>query len=124
MREIKFRGKRVDNGEWVYGYYLKNKNKKETTHIIITRWQQIYGNSFEVIYETVGQAINRRDKNKKSIYDGDIINNSGAYVSWNDETLCWCFRFKHDRRLIALCRNKNNIFEVIGNINDNPELMK
>lgn len=70
MREIKFRGKRKDNGEWVYGnlqvptppfdkYFMWDKND--------------YGQQVEVIPETVGQFTGLKDKNKKDVYEGDVL---------------------------------------------------
>lgn len=73
MREIKFRGKRIDNNEWVYGYLFIIWDK----HYILWGTTNNVPNKIQVIPETVGQFVGRQDINNKDIYEGDIIINEG-----------------------------------------------
>ena len=136
MHEYLFRGKRIDNGEWVEGYYLyrgEECSKIGTdVHYIVTH--DLCGFSWhEVIPETVGQYTGLTDKNGKKIFEGDIIRyvnllgkRVNAFVKIDITVASWmCESFYKDKEQGFL---SNWIGEsggyVIGNIHDNPELLK
>lgn len=89
-----FRGKRKDNGEWVYGgiYYQKADEVKEEAVYIIGGSLNDVGAAYEVIPETVGQCTGLKDKIGKPIFEGDImispierkgIVSFGTYKPWS-----------------------------------------
>lgn len=123
-RTIKFRGKRIDNGEWVYGDLLQPTEICDIYEI--ANCESIDGTRYEVIPDTTGQYTSLKDKNGKEIYEGDILKS----IQWND-----IYLVKYIGTAFYLCRKENNGFnkittwnnreksEVIGNIYDNPELL-
>ena len=131
MREILFRGKQTDNGEWIEGAYspfhLNFGEREEKPHIIIiSDDEDIDGLWCEVIPETVGQYTGLTDKNGKRIFEGDIVSlvkHDGliykvVYVPCRYELVnskgVNCF-------VLDIYKSEN--IEVIGNIHDNPELL-
>lgn len=68
MREIKFRGKKLDNSEWVVGY-LTSTLEKDRYFIR----DQVYGIDYDVILETIGQFTGFHDKVGEELYEGDTV---------------------------------------------------
>ena len=124
MREILFRGKRVGSEEWVEGFYLTSPEFDNQEIAVITTDRP--RNPYYVSKETVGQYTGLTDKNGTKIFEGDIV--KGAWntilVIYYDD--CYTqFRAKHKwgENEISYYGDTNKL-EVIGNIHDNPELLK
>lgn len=119
MRPIKFRGKRIDTGEWIYGDLLTSNG----TECEISDWDKVDYSRFDVIPESVGQFTGLYDSKKKEIYENDILSIAGMYyqIIFQDG----CFGFKNDWSLFTpfstsfLTKRK-----VMGNVHDNPELLE
>lgn len=130
MREISFRGKRADNGEWVYGYFYEDIGSfiKELASSVST-------NTHLVDRSTVGQYTGLTDKNCKRIFEGDIIRtkeygkclgrvNVSGFDIFSVVYSPAVFRIERESppRGFNLVGNGAD-YEIIGNIHDNPELL-
>ena len=139
MREILFRGKRVDNGEFAYGYvgvfkgttqiyvpFTEEEEKENEGHI----FSVIGGLWHTVIPETVSQFTGLTDKNDKKIFEGDIVEHhiqgnilvNRGVVNWDEKSARWAYQLNTMNPCFALYNP--SAFEVIGNIHDNPELLE
>ena len=122
MREILFRGKRVDNGEWVYGWYEMYPFGRWPVKTSIIPSEEAKAGHYEHVEvdpSTVGQYIGLKDKNGKRIFEGDII----SLRTGRPQVV----RFEDGSFIIgksAIPVKLANRFEVIGNIHDNPELLE
>jgi uncharacterized phage protein (TIGR01671 family) len=139
MREILFRGKRKDNGEWVEGYLLKVKtlspssNKWVERTLILVNQDEFY----EVLPDTVGQYTGLTDKNGKKIFEGDIIlfeDECPNNYEYHDctEMRCGvidfdCGEFYLTNRIAVemtdLVYDNKLDGQIVGNIHDHPELL-
>lgn len=126
MREIKFRGKRLDNGEWLYGSLLVSHFKDDKKErYFITQFSGNYTFEHEVNPATVGQFTGLKDKNGKEIYEDDILfDESGVYAVVCYSMGTFCVDFGEGFDLQYFTEGIHEICDVVGNIHDNPELLK
>ena len=123
MRQIKFRAKRIDNGEWVYGHYCQPFR--------VSTIMEISGKTFIIDESTLGQFTGLKDKNGVEIFEHDIVNefctsrsrpegrNIIRHVQWSDD-----MTLDDSYGETAVGFNLfGGILEVIGNVTDNKELL-
>lgn len=133
MREILFKAKRLDNGEWFEGVPVDltpiqcfaEPQKKEVLMVRagFADWGMPRGiEGIKVDPETVCGYTGLTDKNKVKIFECDVINvRTSAYafeavsVEWHQEDAAWCFCCKNGSRFRML---ESFAYEVIGNIHD------
>ena len=135
MVERLYRGKRIDNGEWVYGFYFcmyHDDDREHLHHFIIPlnvpipKDKPIGEIQVEVDPETVGQYTglnDKTDKNGKKIFEGDVV----ATPKYNGVVVygtgCYCIKHGNNSPAIDIVMNDFDVY-IIGNIYDNPELME
>lgn len=131
MREIMFRGKRLDNGEWVYGSLLQVEYEDGSVVTAIFHRKDADGDA-HVDPSDIGQYTGLLDKNGKRIFEGDICRNTRTNeivsVHWHGSMAGFVWNQKRDDSEYlydfgALFRAHDK-YEVIGNIYDNQELLK
>lgn len=117
MRTIKFRAKRVGTHEWVYGHIFQTP---------VGEWKIKKGfREYLIQPDTVGQFTNHHDRKGNEIYEGDIILSNGKYpytVEWITDG--FIMRGQIYGGITSIMSFLPNQREVIGNIYDNPELLK
>lgn len=120
MREILFRGKRLDNGEWVEGFVYQISD--DTAMFIMLKNK--HAESYQVDPTTVGQFTGLLDKNGAKIFEGDIVdilteNEEIGVVAYEDGG----FLVNADGFCVDFHSNINGTdLEVIGNIHDSELL--
>lgn len=135
---IKFRGKSVQTGEWFYGYLQKYQETHASRLCIcaasIRTWKDAL--LYEVIPETIGQFIGISDSDGNEIYEGDIIMSDRNMdvvrheVFYNEDEASFCAALNGRRdSYFGTCSIRKEWIErckkrVVGNIHDNPELLK
>lgn len=122
MREIKFRGKRVDNGEWIYGVPYFSEGYWWMLVDDNTRTHEIGTGSYQISYETIGQ------------YTGELIPDTTDRVFWHDIIEQSYINKLNDERIVKrylisllhfmLANSKYFDTKIIGNKHDNPELLE
>lgn len=128
-----FQGKRLDNGEWIEGYYCYVGHTGQEKHYIIPTFASaFYG--IEVAPSTVGQYTGKEDKCGKRVFDGDILILYDVYgESYGLGVVEWC---NHDQCFVVFADLAQKVhltdfgnlgrpeyFKVIGNVHNCPELI-
>lgn len=129
MRKILFRGKRQDNGAWETGSLVIVRMGCHDAQYYIA--DKMTGYHTPVDPSTVGQYTGLKDKNGKRIFEGDICRNTktGEIVSvqWHGTMAGFVWSKQKDKSYLFDFGELFMVYdkhEVIGNIHDNPELLK
>ena len=130
MRDILFRGKRIDNSEWAFGSLLIGR-----TATFIWNNPEVFAKDID--RSTVGQYTGLTDKNGKKIFEGDIIKIVPDYDYSDDYSISKVYSYNgilcvdyhgddFDSTALGFLDDylPDGDFEVIGNIHDNPELLE
>lgn len=140
-REMLFRGKSIGTGKWLYGH-LFNYGLTAPTNVpcisvcVPASWEEAY-NLYAVPPDTIGQYTGLKDKNRKKIFEGDIL----EYIGKRKDNMNKVYRRKvvfHEGMFALLSKelraysalnyhcmkDGRSAWRVIGNIHDNPELIK
>ena len=125
LREIIFRGK-TDKGEWVQGDLLiKGFDYETAIRKLYEENNMLHGSIIKVIPETIGQYTGLTDKSGTKIFEGDIVHCWGseyAFGFWEHNNT---FAFTDISNYMQMGElSESEFIKVIGNIHDNPELLK
>ena len=113
MREILFRGKREDNGEFIISDSIMQIERQNPR-----LWAK-FDCWVKVIQETVGQFTGLTDKNGNKIFEGDIVespNGTQGFIEWQNAECAFLVNIGDDWQTMDDCP-----YEVVGNIYDNKE---
>ena len=135
IREIEFRGKRIDNGEWTFGYFYCHKGLDK--HYILPIDETSFYNGIPIVprsfsncainKETLGQYTGLKDKNGTKIFEGDLLYYRNSNHDEEDGAMELIFEdgsfMISGDILIPLHEIHSWELEVVGNIYDNPELV-
>lgn len=130
MREILFRGKRIDNGDWAEGTPFQEYNNFWGEWLWLIQTKHPLTNvpylHLEIARKTISQFTGLADKNGKKIFEGDILKgswNTILIVFYDDVSASYRVKtptgYERDPSYYGIDR-----LEVIGNIHDNPELLE
>lgn len=142
-QEILYRGKRIDNGEWVYGFPIFYKAGQVGIAKVTDAMRIIPANDGSEVWdiqnlfcpkisrETLSQYIGLPDKNGNKIFDDDIVkvewyDGDGNYIisngviGYNEKTCCYCIYLREYFCYLDIALHPE--MEVVGNVFDNPNL--
>lgn len=127
MRDILFRGKRADTGEWIEGFYGECYDFKANAHPAIREKNNDYWKA--VIPESVSQYTGKNDKSGRRIFSKDIVTICGAHnfygeVDYSDESASYWVSSDRLEYYIQLGEMKSEFIKVVGNAIDNPEMLE
>jgi hypothetical protein len=117
---VEFRGKRKDDGKWIYGYYVEDREGPS----ILYRHPDGSLDRKKVIPKTAGQYVGIKDRHKKKVYTGDILNVYDSFLAIveNHYALQLGGSVK-DFRISFDTMAEIEEFEIVGNVHENPELL-
>ena len=129
MRDIKFRGLKLDDGKWMFGsLFIREQNAYGKPGFLICH----FGGYCELVNpKTIGQYTGLKDKNGVEIYEGDIVVHKGrikrkCVVVWDGDRWVTEFDLGGDwkKEVKKYSMRKTHQYEIVGNIYQNPELLE